>query len=65
MWSWDGAHAESLIFCSEDVEDLDDESLENLVKSTSICQADSGVTLSRKEKYTFTNFNFDTGPESD
>lgn len=57
-WSWDGIVAESLIFGSSEVAQLDDDALKMLVRQSSYFQS-SSITLKRNsEGYCFTNFNF-------
>ena len=59
-WSWDGITAESIIFLSEDVKEMDDEALEDDVRDGPLVREDSRVTISRGDEYTFVNFNFMT-----
>ena len=64
-WYWDGITAESIIFLSDDVKDMDDEALEKDVRDGPLVQGDSKVTISRGDEYTgdeytFVNFNFKT-----
>ena len=58
-WIWDGIQGESLIFCNEDVADLDDNGLEQFVRKSPLVQENSEITLKRgTHGYTFANFNF-------
>jgi len=57
-WSWDGITAESIIFLSDDVKEMDDEALEDDVRDGPLVREDSQVTISRGDEYTFVNFNF-------
>ncbi len=57
-WSWEGITAESIIFLSEDVKEMDDEALEDDVRDGPLVSEDSKVTISRGDEYTFVNFNF-------
>ena len=57
-WSWDGIIAESIIFLSDDVKEMDDEALEKDVGDGPLVREDSQVTISRGDEYTFVNFNF-------
>ena len=60
-WVWDGITAESLIFISEDVSHMDDETLKEKVLKSTLATAESSVTLSRNDTgYVFVNFNFVT-----
>ena len=59
-WSWEGITAESIIFLSEDVREMDDEALEDDVRDGPLVREDSKVTISRGDEYTFVNFNFKT-----
>ena len=58
-WIWDGITAESIIFLNEDVISLDDAALEQEVKTSSIVNVNSSVTISRQDEFTFVNFNFE------
>ena len=58
-WIWDGISAESIIFLSDDVKSLDDVALEQEVKTSSIVNVSSSVTISRQDEFTFVNFNFE------
>lgn len=57
-WSWSGVLAESFIFHTADLMDLDDAALEALARRSPIIQPDSAITTTRGEQYTFVNFNF-------
>ena len=59
-WNWEGITAESIIFLSDDVKEMDDEALEADVRSSALINVDSQVTIERVEKFTFVNFNFET-----
>jgi len=58
FWSWEGIFAESLIFYSDDVADLNDEALEAFVKEHTDAIPETSVTIRRRDKYTFVNYNF-------
>jgi len=57
-WSWERITAESIIFFSDDVKDLNDEALKANVRDGQIARKDSQMTIKRGEKFTFVNFNF-------
>jgi hypothetical protein len=58
-WSWEGVVAESLIFVTEEITDQSDEQLwQSIIKQLSVSAA-MHHTISRKESYTFVNFNFE------
>ena len=57
-WYWEGINAESVIFLSEDVKDMDNDDLEKEVRASPLIDVDSQVTIKRGEKFTFVNFNF-------
>jgi hypothetical protein len=57
-WSWEGIRAESIIFLSEDVKDMDDETLDADLRSSPIVNEDSQMTIKRGDEFTFVNFNF-------
>lgn len=58
-WYWGGIHAESIIFCNEDVAELNEEQIKNQVaKNTALLKDDSEMTFKKGEHYTFVNFNF-------
>ena len=59
-WNWEGIMAESVIFLSDDVKEMDDEALEAEVRPSPLVNIDSEVTITRGEKFTFINFNFHT-----
>ncbi len=59
-WNWEGITAESIIFLSDDVKDMDDEALEADVRDGPLVKNTSQVTIKRLDKYTFVNFNFTT-----
>ncbi len=59
-WNWEGITAESIIFLSDDVKEMDDEALEADVRDGSLVKSSSQVTIKRLDKYTFVNFNFTT-----
>ena len=59
VWFWDGITAESIIFLSEDVSELNDEELKELVKSSPLVEKESKLTTNdRSGKYSFVSFNF-------
>jgi len=57
-WNWEGIRAESIIFLSEDVKEMDDEALEADVRVSTIADEDSQMTIKRGDEFTFVNFNF-------
>ena len=57
-WNWEGIGAESIIFLTEDVKDMDDETLEAEVLDGPLVREDSQITIKRGDKFTFVNFNF-------
>ena len=59
-WNWEGITAESIIFLSDDVKEMDDEALEADVRSSPLIHVDSQVTIKRLDEFTFVNFNFET-----
>lgn len=60
-WIWDGVHAESVIFASEDVIGISDDELKEEVKMSPLLKDKSSeITLKRSESgFTFVNFNFE------
>ena len=61
MWTWEGISAESIIFASGDISDLNDEELELEVRKSPLVNSDSAITIKRLPAgYTFVNFNFET-----
>ncbi len=60
IWSWDGIHGTSVIFVSEEVEDLSEEEIIRLVCSALNKDDLSKYTISDGEsKYRFVNFGFE------
>lgn len=60
-WRWEGITAESLIFVSEDVKDLDDDEIKNMVMDFESFNYGSSMSLKRSNcGFTFVNFNFET-----
>ena len=57
-WNWEGIGAESIIFLSEDVKEMDDETLEADVREGPIVNENSQIIIKRGEQFTFVNFNF-------
>ncbi len=57
-WRWDGITAESIVFLTDDVNAMSDNTLELDVRDGPLVQADSQVTIKRGDKFTFVNFNF-------
>jgi hypothetical protein len=57
-WNWEGIAAESIIFSSEDVQEMDDEVLEADLRASPIVNEDSQMTIKRGDEFTFVNFNF-------
>jgi len=65
-WFWGGITAESIIFVSEDVADLEDCEIEDEVKTSPLVNKGSSITLKRsKSGFTFVNFNFHSDIEDD
>jgi len=60
-WYFDGIYAQSIIFESSDIAFMDDEDLKKYVASSDIVQNKSQFTISRKDRYTFVNFDFEVG----
>ena len=61
VWSWDGVHAESIIFCNEDVQHHSDDEVRDIVVGhfKEKIQKNTKMTLSRSDSgFTFVNFNF-------
>ena len=59
-WFWDGITAESIIFISEDVEQMSDKGLETKVRTSPAVKSDSEITIKRSDSgFTFVNFNFE------
>lgn len=59
MWAWDGITAQSIIFASEDVADLEDSEIKDKVKASPLFNKGSSMTFARHEPgFTFVNFNF-------
>ena len=59
IWSWDGIHGTSVIFVSEEVEDLSEEEIFKLVCSALNKDKLSEYTISDgKSEYRFGNFSF-------
>ena len=59
MWSWEGIHAESLIFVNDDISGLSDEEIEREVRLSPLVKKGSDMTLKRLKDFTFVNFNFE------
>jgi hypothetical protein len=60
-WFWDGITAASVIFISEDVQQMSDNTLKQEVKNSQIVNKDSQITIKRSDSgFTFVNFNFET-----
>lgn len=57
-WLQDGIYGKSFIFLSSDIANLDDEMLKKEIQESPMVSKKSSITVSRKEKYTFVNFNF-------
>lgn len=58
-WHLDGVDAESLIFLSDDVKDIPDAELEDKLRKSALFKSNFGITIDRKDEYTFLNFNFE------
>lgn len=60
-WIWNGITAESMIFIATDVDHLNDQELEQEVRSSPMVIPESKITVSRSHAaYAFVNFNFKT-----
>jgi hypothetical protein len=59
-WFWDGITAESIIFVDADISALDKNEIVKEVKQSPLLHADSQLTLTCSDGYTFVNFNFET-----
>ena len=57
-WNWEGITAESIIFLSDDLKEMEDKALEDDVRVGPLVRKDSQITIKRGEKFTFVNFNF-------
>jgi len=57
-WNWEGITAESIIFLTEDLKNMNDVALEADVRSGPLVKSSSQVTIKRLDKFTFVNFNF-------
>ena len=59
-WFWDGITAESIIFASEDIAELEEHEIIKQVKASPYFKKDSSTTFKRSDTgYTFVNFNFE------
>lgn len=60
IWSWDGIKGESIIFVTEEINELSENGIIDLVKSAFQIEDISQVTISQgKSDYTFVNLNFE------
>lgn len=60
-WFWDGITAESIIFDSKDVSDLNDVEIEAEVRESPLLKDDSAITIQKSDSgFVFVNFNFET-----
>ncbi len=57
-WHWQGIHAESIIFINDEILDFSEDSLIEFVKDSPMIKKHTKLTLTKKENYTFVNFNF-------
>jgi len=58
-WQWEGITAESIIFVTEEIANIDDETLLNEIKASPLVQEESEITVKKSETgFTFFNFNF-------
>lgn len=55
-WIWDGIKGWSMVFFTNDVQDLSDDELVGLVREVEVIT--TSTTIKRGEKWTFVNFNF-------
>ncbi len=46
-WNWDGAYGESIIFFSKDVENLDDNQIETVVRRSPLLKSDTKITIKK------------------
>lgn len=58
VWSSDGVHAESIIFLSDDVKDLDDDALRNLCSELTNDIQRNEITVTRGDAHTYLSFRF-------
>ena len=59
FWFRDGIYAESLIFVTDEIKDINDEQLENELRSSSLFNSERNVTINRLEgSFVMVNFNF-------
>ncbi len=60
IWSWDGIKGESIIFVTEEINELSENEIIDLVKSAFQVEDISQVTISQgKSDFTFVNLNFE------
>jgi len=58
-WYFDGIYAQSIIFKSSDIALMNDEDLKKHVASSEIVENKNRLTISRKDGFTFVNFDFE------
>ena len=59
-WNWDGIIAESLIFVSVEVKEINEEMFQLILGANHYFSESSQITLKRLDEFTFVNFNFQT-----
>jgi hypothetical protein len=59
-WFWDGITAESIIFSSEDIANLDDQQIEHTARLSPLLKPGTDITIERNAPgFIFVNFNFE------
>lgn len=59
IWSWDGIHGQSLVFLTEDIQELSEEEIRSC-QALPLIENDSGITVTQSDSpFTFVNFNFE------
>lgn len=57
-WSWESINASSCIFHTFDVQSFSDDQLQALIAESELSNTLGTKTISRKDYFTFVNFNF-------
>tara|TARA_R110000787_G_scaffold274543_1_gene382526 strand:+ start:4289 stop:4576 length:288 start_codon:yes stop_codon:yes gene_type:complete len=57
-WSWESINASSCIFHTFDVQSFSDDQLQALIAESELSNTLGTKTISRKDNFTFVNFNF-------
>ena len=60
-WSWDGVLGQSLIFCNEDIEGVELDTLQTEVQQSPLVEEGSEITVKKGDAYTIFSFNFEQG----